>query len=311
MNSLSYRRWLIGVVLAVCVVLAPLLTVVIRLDIYGLFRDPRGRRLPIYLNERASKYLLNQRYVPANFDSLLIGSSTTSNWEVSTIENLRVYNNSVDGGDAPEERLLLAQGEGKGRYKVALVLLHPYFTCMHTINDPDMSPKGWRSALGSFNLLLTYREMYRVKKLHLDPLVFWDGHKTLIEPAVLPTQKALAYIYQVDPTALEDYRALLQQLRGAGTKVIFVIPPMYEPLLEINRPLLDSYRQQIQVEQPGDRVIDFNGDAFAAIRRDRSNFSDGVHSTTRGAAIIVKALNSCLAAMLSADASQMSSMRRQ
>jgi hypothetical protein len=296
MTPLTYKRWLSGVALAAFIFAALFLAVIVKVDVYGIFRDSQGRRLPIYVNERASKYLLNRRYVPTNFDSVLIGSSTTSNWETNKIENLKIYNNSVDGGDTSEEQLLMQQSAGK-HYKVALVLLHPYFTCMHTINDPDMNAKGLREAFGSFNLLLTYRQMYRVNRLHLKPLVFWDGHKALNEKPILPSQKALEYIYKVDPQALAAYQSLLQEIRSNGTKVIFVIPPMYDPLLKVNRPLLDEYRRQIHIEQSGEQVIDFNVDAFAAIRQDRDNFSDGIHSTTKGAALIVQALNHSLLAM--------------
>ena len=39
-------------------------------DIYGLYRNPAGRRLPVYGDARVAKYLLSQRYVPENFNAI-------------------------------------------------------------------------------------------------------------------------------------------------------------------------------------------------------------------------------------------------
>src|SRR5438105_1431990 len=72
------------------------------LDCYGLFREAQGRKIAVHSNDGTSKYLLSQRYVPANFDGLLVGSSVSASWDVSAIDG-RVYNASVNGGNISDE----------------------------------------------------------------------------------------------------------------------------------------------------------------------------------------------------------------
>ena len=43
------------------------------IDIYGLFRGKKERT--IYINERTTKNLLSMRYVPENFEGIIIGPS--------------------------------------------------------------------------------------------------------------------------------------------------------------------------------------------------------------------------------------------
>src|SRR5215468_6006177 len=84
-------------------------------DIYGLFREPEHRSLRIYGDERLAKYLLSTRYVPANFDGVLIGTSASANWDTGKMRSLRLYNESLNGGNIVEEKAILDQ-----------LLLHPH-----------------------------------------------------------------------------------------------------------------------------------------------------------------------------------------
>src|SRR5947199_10640983 len=99
---MSSSRWLtvtVATALAACIAAAGANCA---LDIYGLFRNPAGRELPVYGNERVAKYLMGQRYVRANFDGVLIGSSVSANWEVGTMQSARLFNESVNGGNMVE-----------------------------------------------------------------------------------------------------------------------------------------------------------------------------------------------------------------
>ena len=67
------RKFLIRVGVTLVVLVFVSATLHIALDIYGLFRPVAGREIRIYHEERISKYLLMQRYVPANYNGLIIG----------------------------------------------------------------------------------------------------------------------------------------------------------------------------------------------------------------------------------------------
>jgi len=68
-----------------------------RLDLFGIYRDPHGRTLITSEHERKAKYLLNQAYVPANFDALIIGASASVNWHSNYFTGYRFYNESIEG----------------------------------------------------------------------------------------------------------------------------------------------------------------------------------------------------------------------
>ena len=76
-------------------------------DPYGLFQNPAGRKLFACLADREAKYLLSERYVPANFNGLIIGPSTGLNWEPPAIPHVRIYNESVVGANASEEKRII------------------------------------------------------------------------------------------------------------------------------------------------------------------------------------------------------------
>src|SRR5207248_1636563 len=89
---MTARRWLLltfsipGLAVAVTAALAW------AVDPYGVLRDPTGRRLSVFLFERKARFLMSRRYVPANFDGLLIGPSSSANWDVPNLAGVRIYN---------------------------------------------------------------------------------------------------------------------------------------------------------------------------------------------------------------------------
>ena len=63
----------------------------------------------VYGDERVAKYLMNERYVLANFNAVMIGSSVSANWRLDQIVQLRTFNNSVNGGNIVEEKSMVDQ----------------------------------------------------------------------------------------------------------------------------------------------------------------------------------------------------------
>src|ERR1035438_230116 len=92
-------------------------------DPYGLWRDPTGRKLTVYDFERKAKFLLSRRYVPANFDGLIVGSSCSANWNVPMLAGAHIYNESLPGGTVAEEQIVVNQALLKGHYRLVVVVL--------------------------------------------------------------------------------------------------------------------------------------------------------------------------------------------
>ena len=270
-----------------------------RQDLYGLFRSSAGRRLPIYGSERRGKYLLSQRYVPENFRAILLGSSVTSNWDTSAITALPTYNESTDGGNISEEKLLAETVLRSPGLAVAICVIHPYLTDNHGLNTDEMKPGEEWSALGSISLVQSYRER-RTVVAGEEPLL-WDAfgaeHKPEID-ALLPLNPVLQRLMKsqgpihVDRAALDEYAALVAELRAHQVKLVAVIPPTLEELLAPRRAEMDRYAQLVlALFLPDDLVVDFQSPEHFTFRQDRRNFRDGVHLSSRGAAQVVHLLD--------------------
>ena len=93
-------------------------------DVYGIFRPAHGRRLPLYGEERLAKYLHTFRYIPENFDGVLLGSSVSDNLETDRLGGYRIYNASINGGNVEDVKPLAENLFRRGELRVDRVV-HP------------------------------------------------------------------------------------------------------------------------------------------------------------------------------------------
>src|SRR5438132_350107 len=286
---MSSRRWLVVTIATALAAVALVVGVNAALDVYGLFRDPAGRALPVYGNERVAKYLLGRRYVRANFDGVLIGSSVSANWSVGAMPSARLYNESVNSGNIVEEKALLDQVLESGEPGLALLVVHPFLTASHESNSLTLTPREYWGALGSLNLLDAYKNALKIR-LHREQQVFdvagtqdfGDGTKKL--NARLQAMMLGSADFEIDAVALQSYREVVAALHERRVPVGFVIPPTQESIFAPKREAFRKYVSLILADRsPEDRVLDFNADEFAHFRADAANFSDGVHLRVAGA----------------------------
>ena len=277
------RRWIFQFCATLLVVFCIVGVAAYITDPYGVWRDPQGRKLPIYFGDRKAKFLLSKRYVPANFDGLIIGPSASTNWDVSTIGDARIYNESLMGGNAAEEDLIVSQALQRGHFKVAVIVVMPYVTRQHTIEE-GMDSTNITEAIGSIHLFVNeigpvlskagikFRSVYAAPNGQLETHL----HKNLEVGHDLP--------YQIDPIAAEKLKNLAQVLQSRGTKIVYVVPPYYAPYYEVNKALLQSYYRTIFSSLPPAPVIDFNTSAFDALRSNPDNYFDSFHMEAKAAA---------------------------
>jgi hypothetical protein len=291
------RRWLLVTVATAVAVMALFAGTNVALDIYGLFRDPAHRALPVFGNERVAKYLLSRRYLRANYDGVLIGSSVSSNWSVGTMRSARLYNDSVNGGNIVEEKALLDQVLQDGVPRLAVVVVHPFLTSSHESNSVTLTPREIWGALGSLNLIDAYKNALKIR-LHretqpFDPAGtedFGDAPKKLnarLSAIMLGTSD-----FEIDPIAMQRFHEVVAELHARHVPLAFVVPPTEESLLAPKREAFRKYVSFLLAERSAeDRVLDFSGDEFAPFRADPSNFSDGVHLRVAGARMVTAALD--------------------
>jgi hypothetical protein len=268
-------------------------------DLFGVFREPAGRHLKAYGDDRVAKYLMSKRYVGANFEGVLIGSSMTANWKVGHMTHAHLYNESVDGANVVEEKVLLDQvlSNTSTPPKMVLLVVHPYLTASHEFETVNLSERELWGALGSKNLLEAYKGALKASLGggHEDrdsdgSEDFGDSTRQL--NATLQRLFSPGSDFPIDPVAEAHFRAAVAAVHARRIPLAFIVPPTYEGLLSPKRAAFDRYVQTLlSARGPDDRVLDFSAEEFASFRRNESNFSDGVHLREAGAAEVTRRLD--------------------
>jgi hypothetical protein len=293
----SPRVWLAETIGAIVFLSIAAVLVNMSIDIYGIFRGAKGRHLAIYGDERIARYLLSEKYVPQNFDALLIGSSVSANWNTSGIEGLRVYNESVNGGNIVEEKAIADQALASSSTKVVLLIINPYLTASHDFETVQLTARENLAALGSQSLFEAYKSEARIQ-LHVERQPFdesgtgdfGDAPQTL-NPTL---QKLMApgTEFSIDHTAMTSYKALVDELHSSGIPIVYVIPPVSQRILDLKPGAFATYSQLVLATRTGqDKVIDFTSDEFSGFRGNPENFRDGIHLKSKPAREVVAAIN--------------------
>jgi hypothetical protein len=294
------RTWLFTAFASLVLGAALGLAANIWIDIYGLFRNDRGRLLPTYGDERIAKYLLCERYVPTNFDGLLLGPSITSNWKPGRFQNFHIYNASINGSNIVEEKCIADQALASHKMRIALLLVHPSLTLSHTFRTVRLTPRERWAALGSQSLFDAYKDA--ATRLRKPQELVTDGYGTQYfsdDPHPLNSINTRLMRphtdFEVDPIALKTYRDLLQEFRSYRMQIVLIVPPLSESLLQTKKPEFDRYSALIRSLAPEQTsFIDFISDRYKPFRQDHANFSDGIHLTRRGADRIADEVNNYL-----------------
>lgn len=294
---MTARAWFVKTVALTVLLVIAIASANVAVDLYGIFRNPQGRHLAGYGDDRVAKYLLSERYVPTNFNALVIGSSVSSNWDANRIDAFRFYNVSLDGGNIVEEKTISDRALASPRIKLVILVVHPFLTSSHDFETVHVTPRENLEALGSQNLLNAYKDKLR-SRFHKDAQTF-DATGTFVLPeehremnSVL--QKVMDPVtgFKIDPIALRAHVDLVAELHAAGIPIVFVVPPISQSLLQPRAAQLAAYSSLLLCDKlDNDKVIDFTSPEFAAFREDGTNFSDGIHLTRLGAREIVTDIN--------------------
>jgi hypothetical protein len=294
------RNWLLTTISLILGAAGALVGFNITMDVYGLYHSSKGQRLLVYGDPRVAKYLLNQRYVPENFNAIMLGSSVTANWDLTAIEGLRVYNDSVNGGNIIEEKAILESALSRKGISNVLLLVHPALTSSHDYKTVDLNPRLKLSALGSLSLWEAYKDVLKIRLRRAYMMFDYAGTENfgVLPNRLNPTMKALwrpGGDFDIDPIALAAYREVIARLHARRVNIIFVVPPTFEDLLRQKPGAFERYVRLIQAAaSPADKWIDFTSEAYADFRRVSSNFSDGSHLVPPTARQVVLSVNAAV-----------------
>jgi hypothetical protein len=281
---MTSRQWILRTVAAIALILCVNFAVAIALDPYGIFREPRGRKLTVAFAGRKAKFLLSKRYVPANYDSLLIGPSSSENWDPASIPGVTMYNESILGSNVVEEKRIVDQALPARTYKLAICILYPTMTSNHAIVD-GLDAVSTAEALGSIHLYI--HELAEIlTAAHRSIGKTSDPNGTTPLKPIAQKFDIMQYpsdYFRVDPIAMADYTAMVQSLEARGARIVYVIPPLYEPCRQANAIAFDIYKEKMAQNLPQAPTLDLSGPDFAAFRANPANYVDCFHVNADGA----------------------------
>jgi len=291
--------WCYGFIITTVLLLVSIVASNYYLDFYGIYRDSKGKELRVYTNDRLSKYLLSLNYIPSNFDGLLIGSSATESYDLTKIDNFRVYNASFAAATATEEKIIASNVFSVAPVKIVIFSMNPYLTFRYgTLTNSMLYREKWRTlfstqALTTQAAALLYSlfgkwsttDAWGKKRLPMDsnPENQW------------PDLNHSVYL-RTNEDAFDEYENLIKTARLQGARVIGFNPPMYFKKYQLGKDLYDSYTQRISsIFMPNEQIIDFMASKYDTYNNNPLYFTDGYHLSVDGqeffSSELVKAIN--------------------
>jgi hypothetical protein len=294
------RTWLVAT-LGSAVALAGLVALLnFKIDLFGMFSEQNGQSRLVYGDERVAKYLLSGRYVPTNFNALLIGSSVSANWDAGLITNYRTYNESLNGGNVVEQEAIVDQALERPGVIAAVLLVHPYFTSSHNFETVELTPRIKLGALGSTSLLSAYKNAVNIR-LGREEQTYDRFGSNDFDTAARKLNPRLAKMltsggdFEIDDIAMQSYFRLIDKLHQRGINILFVVPPTSTPLLTPKLEAFERYQALITPHMTaGDLVLDLNSAEYASLRDNPENYTDGVHMRPAAARTVVAAIDRAL-----------------
>jgi len=273
-------------------------------DSYGYFRGASGRRVRMYYNERLEKNLLSRRYVPENFNGLLIGASTSFNINTEHFRPLQIYNLSILAGTITEVKWLVDNYLEVRDPRLVLISMYPYMLRERGMKTAYLSERAVLGALGSFDILKRYFIQAYHELSEVEPYNDHGYH----EYAEVPLDKAVALIHEkardpdytrrelaIDWMAWQEYLALLRELEDAGARVIQFLHPVPRPIYEAHRSFFEGFGHMVTaVLPPGSITVDFNTERHLGFTSSLDNYQDEVHLSGKGSLLIERLLHEVL-----------------
>lgn len=312
-KQMSARRFLLVTGICVSIALAAIVAINVYLDIYGLFRSSEGRRLPVYHNERISKYLLSYNYIPDNYERILIGTSLSANVDLSEagVTGIRTYNASVMGANVSELKPII-ENCIRGGVRQVVFCVSPYMAKTSGAKEVELNSKLYYGALGSRLLLETYF-VAMVRKHQWSPSKYpknqisADGVNRFeslfnygdVQPkiqTVLAAERNEPFTQHA--AALRDLRDIFDLLEKNNVNYRAYFHPVPAVFYHGKQNHYRDFEHEIYSLVPDpDKLINFNADEYAAFTKDFSNYIDHGHFSPNGAKAFSRLLHQRLNAV--------------
>ena len=278
------------------------------LDIFGLFRSVDNRKLPVYHNERMAKYLLSYRYVPANFNAVVIGTSLSDNLDFATYQTdlaeFKIYNASMMGANISEVSRV-AGNLIKGGVKNIIFCVSPYQMKNTGEKEMEMNEKLYYSAIGSKNLYETYG-VALIRKSGLMPFKFPKKHinefgvnnfterykvKNVAEHIHNIAEIEKNIPMTIAEEAVAELKELFLLMQKEKINLIVYFHPVPIELYTSKQPEYELFQKMVGEMIPKDAMlINFNSPQYSGFRKNYEHYIDNGHLSDKGQKVIAEIL---------------------
>ncbi len=271
---------------------------------FGLFGDRDSIR--IWTDEKTTKHLLSHKYIPDNFDSVLIGSSVSANMDTRKIENHKLYNLSMNSGNITELKFAVDKVLENGVVKNLIICLYPYLTKNSGIKGRQIDEKEYWGSL--FSLIPIRMYLRRVKnEIYPEKDIFHSSEWGFNDSNVLKRNiKFIDFVNRrkrnpridinVDSVATEELKEVIEYAHDKGINVIAYYYPIYYEYLDAFKSIgaWEAYQSSMDaLFSDDDVVLDLNLPEYDYITHNYDSYSDG-HLSDSGAEEVLKVLNKSL-----------------
>jgi hypothetical protein len=290
----SFRQWLLRTFLLTTVLSCAFVWTAVRTDFLGLHgrNDVRIHAIP-----RFSVYLMAYRFIPDNFNALLLGNSQAAVVDTSKIHNYKVFNAAELWGTMTEERTLGEQVLQHGHLKMAVLLLVPDLLSSHATRSAYMTPHDYWSSFGSIQTLLIDYQAAKEALGHPGEKTFdFDGRNRFPLYYGPPSRFNPDQLF-IDPVEVRDLAALITHLHSKGVKVYVMFAPMYQAKWDAQHEELLAWQSKVTADlPPGEsELIELPEHVKNTLQSNRANFPDYTHLSPSGSDMLAEAIDGIIA----------------
>jgi hypothetical protein len=285
----------------VSITVATVLTLIISINLYfnffGLFSSRSEAR--IWVDEKTSKYLLSFRYIPENFEGVLIGPSVSANLDTHKIEGYKIYNLSMAGANISEIKYAIDNVIKKGNIQYLVICLYPYLTKNSGLKGRQINEKEY---WGSLYSLLPVRILAAISLYKIMPGsdIFhaseWGYNDTNLKKKNIQFNRIIDGLKKkhpnkivIDPLAYKELQQIIKMTKKKHVKILAYYFPIYYEFSQIYKKSgAWSYYQAEMNKLFGkdDLVWDMNTPEYDYITHNKKAYSDG-HLSNFGADLVV------------------------
>jgi len=264
-------------------------------DDFGLFWSQQPKT--VWVREKTTKYLFAHRYIPENFEGLLMGPSYSDSFmETRQIEGYRIYNMSMDGANATEIRDVALTALDAGKMRFIIVCLTPYITKDHGIKGAEINPKEyWGSVFSLLPLDVLKAKWAAGSKADPERASAW-GMTSFIQRPHMTWERFMKseangsnYYADLDPVAVEHLGEVLKAARAKNVQVFAYFYPYNRWFTDsVDAAMWKRYRTAVEaLFEPGrDVVWDMTGPEYDPVRTDPGCYTDA-HLSAAGARMVL------------------------